>query len=152
ALGELAIHATLNRATKRDGGDEVDEPGEVGRIDLELGVVPVEDALSVDSRRAIANPSGCPSGQSMSPCSLRVLLFHRLQRDVDEPAEGGEFVGVGETPTLLEFVQLTEKGLGGGVRHSAGMADMLTVGGGGGRGKLAVIAGRAAGLTGGPLR
>ena len=94
---------------KRDGGDEVDEPREVRRIDLELGVVLVEDVPE-----------------------LRVLLLHRLQRVVDELAGGGDFIRVGETPTLLEnscsrrelvsggpqlFIELAKEGLGGGVRH-----------------------------------
>ena len=96
------------RVLERDGGDEVDEPREVRRIDLELGVVLVEDVLE-----------------------LRVLLLHRLQRVVDELAGGGDFIRVGETPTLLDlgpgrelvgggpelFIELAEEGLGGTVRH-----------------------------------
>lgn len=77
--GELAEEVFVNvaedvlrvkvRVLERDGGDEVDEPREVRRIDLELGVVLVEDVLE-----------------------LRVLLLHRLQRVVDELAGGGDLV------------------------------------------------------------
>lgn len=80
--GELAEEILVNvaedvlrvevRVLERDGGDEVDEPREVRRIDLELGVVLVEDVLE-----------------------LRVLLLYRLQRVVDELAGGGDLVGRG---------------------------------------------------------
>ena len=45
------------RVLERDGGDEVDEPREVRRIDLEQGAVLVEDVLELDSRPR-ANPPG----------------------------------------------------------------------------------------------
>ena len=55
-----------------DGGDEIDEAAEIRRVDLELGVGLVEDALE-----------------------LRVLLFDGIERVVDELAGGGDLVGAG---------------------------------------------------------
>ena len=117
--GELAEEVFVNvaedvlrvkvRVLERDGGDEVDEPREVFLGDLKADIVLVQNVLE-----------------------LGVLLLHRLQRVVDELAGGGDFIKVGETPTLLEnsrsrrelvgggpefFIKLAEEGLGGTVRH-----------------------------------
>ena len=111
------------RVLERDGGDEVDETRKVRRIDLELGVVLVEDVLEFDSRPR-ANPAGSPGGKSMSLRSIHVLLLDGLQRVVDELVGGGDLVRVGETPTLLEDFRLGRElgGVSSAARTLCGMA------------------------------
>ena len=94
------------RVLERDGGDEIDEPREVRRIDLELwrrsatvagfpefGSAAVWPGIvRLAASNAAFQSATVIDRRYRDVLELRVLLRHRLQRVVDEIAGGGNFI------------------------------------------------------------